>query len=432
MIASDLLWDVSQAAVQTLTPVERWSAARRVTSDPAQFVSQHGFILVAVAALVVLTSLLWWISHRRKKQTQTLTRELFAENAVRRGLSGRERQILLAIVMRSGLGHSHDIFTAVDAFDRGAAKLLAECVRTRTPEENERLKTEVAYLREKLGFRTSRATSGLGASRRPSSRDIPVGKVVEVTRRRRHASAAIRAEVVRNDDLELAVELTEPVETRAGTLWCARYAFGVYVWEFDTTAVTCNGTRLVLNHTDEVRFVNRRRFPRVSVTTLTLVARFPFAKRGTSHSRREARELQNEANSGRTALEAPVFVQGVITELAGPGLRIEVPTQIRPGERILVVFKPPRGAAAGAGADLNLDEAYVMEDVGQVRHSRVTSTGVSIAVELLGLNETEVDELVRITNAIASKTMAPDTSNADATERETVAATNEVSVGQEV
>ncbi len=99
------------------------------------------------------------------------------------------------------------------------AKLLAECVRTRTPEENERLKTEVAYLREKLGFRASRPTSGLGASRRPSSRDIPVGKVVEVTRRRRHASAAIRAEVVRNDDLELAVELTEPVETRAGTLW---------------------------------------------------------------------------------------------------------------------------------------------------------------------------------------------------------------------
>ncbi len=122
----------------------------------------------------------------------------------------------------------------------------------------------------------------------------------------------------------------------------------------------------------------------------------------------------------------------MITELAGPGLRIEVPTQIRPGERVLVVFKPPRGAAAGAGADLHLDEACVMEDVGQVRHSRVTSTGVSIAVELLGLNETEVDELVRITNAIASRMTAPDTSSADGTEGETVAATDEVSVGQEV
>jgi len=85
-----------------------------------------------------------------------VTRELFAENAVRRGLSGRERQILLAIVMRSGLGRSHDIFTTVDAFDRGASKLLAECARTRTADENERLKTEVVHLREKLGFRVAR------------------------------------------------------------------------------------------------------------------------------------------------------------------------------------------------------------------------------------------------------------------------------------
>lgn len=432
MIVSDLLRDVTQAAILALTPIERWSAARRLSDGPTQYTSQYGFIGVAVAALVVLISLLWWISHRRKKQTQTLTRELFAENAVRRGLSGRERQILLAIVMRSGLGHSHDIFTAVDAFDRGAAKLLAECVRTRTAEENERLKTEVAYLREKLGFRALRPTSGIGASRRPSSRDIPVGKVVEVTRRRRHASVPIRAEVVRNDDLELAVELAEPVETRAGALWCARYAFGVYVWEFDTTAVTCNGTRLVLNHTDDVRFVNRRRFPRVSVTMPALVARFPFAKRGASSAPKSTREARGDADSGRTALESPAFVQGVITELAGPGLRIEVPTQIRPGERVLVVFKPPKGAAAGAGAELNLDEACIMEDVGQVRHSRVTSTGVSIAVELLGLNETEVDELVRITNAIASRTTVPNHSDNDGAEAAAVTAADEAAVVQEV
>jgi len=399
MIVSDVLWDTRRAAMGVLPPIERWSAARRMSGDSPSYASRYEFVLVASVILVVLVFLLWWISHRRRTRSRDLTRELFAENAVRRGLNGRDRQILLAIVMRSGLGRSHDIFTTVDAFDRGAAKLLAECARTRTVEENERLKTEVAYLRERLGFRAVRSLGGMAATHRPSSRDIPVGKIVEVTRRRRHhAGVPVRAEVVRNDDLELAVELEEPVETRAGDLWCARYAFGVYVWEFDTTAVTCDRTRLVLNHTDSVRFVNRRRFPRVAVQMPALVARFPFARKGPS-------QAAPEAGSDRVGVAhepgAPEFVSGTITELAGPGLRIELPTPFRPGERVLVMFRP-----AGIGGGENepvADETCVVEDVGLVRHSRVAGTGVSIAVELSGLNESEVDVLVRMTNVIASR-----------------------------
>ena len=406
MIVSDVIRDMIQAAMLALTPTERWSAARRLSDSPSPYTSQQGFILVAVAALAVLIGLLWWISHRRRTQEKALTRELFAENAVRRGLSGRERQILLAIVMRSGLGRSHDIFTMVDAFDRGAAKLLAECVRTRTVDENERLKTEVAYLREKLGFRALRAMGGAGASRRPSSRDIPVARVVEMTRRRRHAGVPIRAEVIRNDDLELAVELAEPAQTRAGDLWCVRYAFGVYVWEFDTTAVICDGTRLVLNHADDVRFVNRRRFPRVTTNLPALVARFPFARRDLSIVPPAQREVRQGLESRAMALDAPMFVPGVVTELAGPGLRIEVPTKVRPGERVLVVFRPVGITGTRSDNEPAIDDAYVLEDVGLVRHCRATGGGVSIAVELSGLHETEIDELVRITNAIASKASA--------------------------
>ncbi len=398
MIVSDVLWDTSRAAIGVLTPIERWSAARRMSGNLPSYASRYEFVLLASAILVVLVFLLWWISHRRRTRSRDLTRELFAENAVQRGLNGRDRQILLAIVMRSGLGHSHDIFTTVDAFDRGAAKLLAECARTRTVEENERLKTEVAYLRERLGFRAVRSLGGMAGSRRPSSRDIPVGKIVEVTRRRRRpAGVPVRAEVVRNDDLELAVELEEPVETRAGDLWCARYAFGVYVWEFDTTAVTCDRTRLVLNHTDSVRFVNRRRFPRVAVRMPALVARFPFARKGQSQAA--------AAGSDRVDVDrgpgAPEFVSGTVTELAGPGLRIELPTPFRPGERVLVMFRP--AGVGGGGNELAADETCIVEDVGVVRHSRVAGTGVSIAVELSGLNESEVDVLVRMTNGIASR-----------------------------
>ncbi len=418
MIVSDLLRDMSQAVIGVLTPIERWSAARRLGGGSSAYSSRYEFILAASATMAVLVFLLWWISHRRRTRSGNLTRELFAENAVRRGLSGRDRHILLAIVMRSGLGRSHDIFTTVDAFDRGAAKLLAECARTRTVEENERLKTEVAYLRERLGFRAVRSLGGMVASRRPSSRDIPVGKIVEVTRRRRHqADDPIRAEVVRNDDLELAVELEEPVETRAGDFWCARYAFGVYVWEFDTTAVSCSQTRLVLNHTDDVRFVNRRRFPRVAARMPALVASFPFARRGLLEATGDAGPDQMPADHRPGA---PEFVPGMITELAGPGLRIELPMPFRPGERVLVIFRP--AGVAGAGDEPTADERCVVEDMGLVRHSRVTNTGVSIAVELSGLNESEIDEMVRLTNALASRAGARDEADDAKTEPANVAA----------
>jgi hypothetical protein len=419
--------------IRTLNSIEPWSAARRLSDGPSPYALRYGFILTAVATLVVLILLLWGISRRRRAQSQSSTRELFAENAVRRGLSGRERQILLAIVMRSGLGRSHDIFTTVDAFDRGATKLLAECVRTRTADENEQLKTEVAYLREKLGFRALRSPRGIGISRRPSSRDIPVGKAVEVACRQRHAGVPMRAEVVRNDDLELALELDAPLETCADDLWCVRYAFGVCVWEFDAAAVTCSETRVVLNHTDNVRFVNRRRFHRVAVTMPALVACFPFTKRGGPGTQGSARGARYGAGGDRIPMDigigAPAFVQGVVTELAGPGLRIEVPMQIRPGERVLVVFRPT--GVAGAGSELAVDETYIVEDVGQVRHSRVTSTGVSIAVELSGLNESEIDELVRMTNVIVSRAGAQNDADGVRTEIATVAAAG-AAVVQEV
>ena len=46
---------------------------------------------------------------------------------------------------------------------------------------------------------------------------------------------------------------------------------------------------------------------------------------------------------------------------------------------------------------------FLIEDVGQIRHCRDIDGGTSFAVELAGLNETDIDELVRITNVMSSK-----------------------------
>lgn len=397
MFVRGLVWDIAIRGATVLTPTERWSAARRGSPEsPTAQILEYVFPIAAAAVLVLLILLLWWVGHRHRPAKRKVTREAFAANALRRGLSPRERQILLAIVTRSGLGRSHDIFTTVDAFDQGATKLLAECGRTRKPHEIERLKTEVTGLRQKLGFQALRASGGLAPSRRASSRDIPAGKPVEVMWQHQRGRTALRGEVIRNDDIELAIELERPVPSQAGDAWRVRYAYGAAIWEYDTTAVSCEDRRLILNHIDQVRFVNRRRFTRVEVRIPAVVAAFPFM--------REASVGAHQASSleGRGGFGGPEFMPGMVTELAGPGLRVEASLPVCAGDRVLVAFRPTEGAEQGHSVGPGSEPAYVIEDMGLVRHCREVDSGLSIAVELVGLTETDIDALVRLTNTMGS------------------------------
>jgi hypothetical protein len=381
-----------------LTPHERWSATGRLSGTP---VPQHSGTVMLIAAVVILsllTALLWWVSRRKKGQTEHQQREVFAESAGRRQLSPRERQILLAVVARSGLGQSEDIFTAVDAFDRGAAKLQEECSQARTPSENESLRMEIASLRDKLGFDHERSHGGTSAAKRPSSRDIPVGKIIELTRRKRDASS-IQAEVVRNDDIELAVELPQKLDIQTGDNWVARYDYGTSFWEFDTVTVRCEGMRLTLEHSDRVRFINRRHFPHVAVAVPALVARLPAMRNLQTASAEE----QAGVNHGPEVLEPPLFVRGVVIEMTGPGLRIEIPMDVNVGDRLLVMFQlvgaprstGPRAPLAASG--------YAVSDIGRVQHVKRGIEAVSITVEMGGLSEGDVDGLVRFAQALTSQ-----------------------------
>lgn len=404
MTLSCAIWNIANAGFLALTPLERWSAARNLRgADGSQHGSQYGlFLLAATVILVVLILLLWWVSYRQKATSKGLTRELFTENAMRRGLSPRERQILLAIVMRSGLAQSHDIFATASAFEQGAGKLLAECVRTRTAAENDRLKSEVAFLAEKLGFQLRRASGRGRRSKVVGSRDIILGTAIELAPRHNYDGSLILGKIVRNDAIDLAVELKTTVETQVGDPWRVRYISGKSVWEFDTAVVSCEGTRLVLEHVERARFLNRRRFPRVSVSMPAMVACFPVKKSGTSESRFQ-QGSGHVSNLTRSSLIGPEFVHGTVTELAGPGLRIEVPLEAQVGDRVLVMFEIFGVAAADAKTPFGMQETHVIEDVAIVQHCDSTGSGYSIAVELTGVDDAEIDELVRITNMIASK-----------------------------
>jgi len=379
----------------SLTPQERWDALRRFDTN---IMTERWFIITGVIAIIVLTAMLFAVSLHRRMRELRVTSRLFGEYAEKRGLSERERQILLDIVSRAKLKRSEAIFTMAGAFDRGASKLVEEgFAGQRTAEENRRLKMELSFLREKLGFHKQRLSSA-GSLRRPrklSSRQIPVGKKLHITRRRIGDSSDIEPTVIKNDDVELTVKLPGPVESSRGELWRARYYFGASVWEFDTSVVSCNGDILVLNHSDSVRFVNRRRFLRVPVNRPAFIARFPFARTAAEDS--EGRQTALGGGWG-----PPGFVSAVVTELAGPGLRVEAPLEVKVGERVLVVFRLDEekgpdlisGHGPGEGA-----AAKIVEDIGEVRHTEVIQNGLSIAVELTGLSDTDVNELIRATNA---------------------------------
>ncbi len=374
--------------------------------------SGHWFIIAAVVILVTLTVLLTIVSLRQRRQKQINSNILFDECSKKSGLSRRESQILMNIASKAGLKQSEAIFTMGGAFDNGAGIMVEESlVQQQETEKSEMLKTELSLLREKLGLKRQTPTSiGVATkARKLSSRQIPVGKKLHVTRRKTRSLSTIESTVIKNDDFELTVKLEKALEISPGESWRARYYFGASVWEFDTTAVSCEGDVLVLNHNNDVRFINRRRFLRVPVNIQAFIATFPFSKEIVIENddikdNSSSKQILDEVSQGHWGLLDLVPV--VVTELAGPGLRMDIPMEVKAGDRVLVAFRldeqiqqdvtPPHQTS-------NKTKLKIVEDIGEIRHVKPTENGFSIAVELTGLSDSDVNELIRATNTASLK-----------------------------
>ena len=390
-----------------LTPAQRLDAMRRLDSD---FMTDRWFVAAGISAIVVLTALLIVVSYRRAVQHR-LSNRLFSEYADRLGLTGRQCQILRNIAARTTSGRSELIFTTAAAFDRGAAEIVRETLAISGAQRSSRVSTELSALREKLGFERRRPNS-TGA--RPSSRQIPVGKRLMLMG---SGLANVESTVIKNDDVELAVRLAGAIESSPGDLCCVRYNFGASVWEFEAPVVSCHGGILVLSHSDDVRFINRRRFLRVPVRQPAFIARFPFAR--TLPPTDDEMPRQSQAHASTDIWGPPEFVRAEVTEMAGPGLRVEAPLEVKIGERVVVILKlgeqPGKDSESGRGGISARPDAEerrtvrasrVVEDIGEVRHAEATRNGFSIAVELMGLSDSNVNELIRETNAASMKTAA--------------------------
>ncbi|HEX41128.1 MAG TPA: hypothetical protein ENN81_03615 [Phycisphaerales bacterium] len=390
-----------------LTPRERWEAMQGYKT----VMTERWFTISGLAAIGVLSALLFYVTYRRKKQELRVSGRMFDEYARKYGLTAHEKALLRDIARRAGIRRDESIFTLGSAFDRGVGRMVQEQLDGEPlPEQVRSLRMELSFLREKLGFKT--VVPHAASTRAPdisqlSSRQIPAGRTIHMTRRRGRDDE-IEATVVENTDAELAVRMTCHVKVTFGEFWCVRYYFGASVWEFDSSVLSFDGDVLGLAHSENVRFINRRRFLRVPVHRQGYIASFPFVA-----PCEEARTQRSHGSrsSGRAGCIAdgswgpPTFVPAVITELAGPGLRVEAGLNVKTGDRVLVVFNLDEDMDAGPSdpAGPHRHAGKIVENMGEVRHVTTTAEGASIALELTFLSDPAVGELIRATNTAAVK-----------------------------
>jgi len=154
---------------------------------------------------------------------------------------------------------------------------------------------------------------------------------------------------------------------------------------------------------------------RVPVNKPAFIMRFPFVRTlGPSLARAKPWTGSNRPSAGASGSTwgLPEFIPATVTELGGPGLRIEAPLEVKAGERVLVTFSLdeekdedsiPYQKDASLHAILVRDSkttpSKIVEDIGEVRRVRAIENGLSIAVELTGLSDSDVNELIRAANA---------------------------------
>lgn len=352
-----------------LAQEEKLSAIRRGLGGESLFTNPW-FILTGTSIVFILMLVLVMIQHSRIEREEEKSIEQFEKHCDRYGLTSYESIILSEIARHSGIKHQDLIFSQSGAFERGVTGFLAgHFAGGKSIAERKELNLLVDSIKVKIGFTKRVESFGVGGIRGGglSSRGIPVGKEVSIEPASGNVKSRVNAVVIENREHEFVLRPEIPVRSGGGEVWSVHYEFGPARWEFKTVAAACEEEGLVLNHSDGVEFVNRRRFLRVGIEKPALVAYFPMVRAESSFGTME-----------------PDFVRGKVTELSGPGLRIDSELTVLVGNRILVVFE--------------LEPGKFFEDVGVVRWCNDRPMGSSMGVELIGLSDSGVDELVRVTN----------------------------------
>lgn len=360
---------------RALTPEQKYAAVRRLSRESHwDLMTNKWFILFGASVIFLLSIVLLAVRRIRVERKMEESERKFNFEANRKGLTAEEREILSGISVRASLKLKNAIFTLPAVFDRGAAKLMQEMFTAgQNIADRKRLNMSVNSIKAKLGFEKSSRVYGVSRGRRKSlsSRGLEEGRKVWIAPKGKSGVTRIEAVVAKNDEHELVLRSEIAVLSVPGDMWNVQYRVGSAVWEFDALTMVCGVDGLELNHSDNVRYSNRRRFNRAAINRPGLVSKFPV--------------LWGEKSM---KLRIPAFTDCTITEISGVGLRIKTDLELAFGERILIMFE--------------LEEGKQISDIAEVRGARDTALGHSIGIEMTGVDESGVDELVRVTNAAAA------------------------------
>jgi hypothetical protein len=429
LISGAAITETLISLIMSLTPIERLEAARRLDSMPTS--TTKWFIYLGIITVIILAVLLVVISYGRRARESKSSADSFKEHSDRRGLSKNERQVLMQIVEIAGLKRSESIFTMSSAFDRGATAVIEKSFVSQDAEYGQRLRSEIAFLREKLGFQNQHPdiTAWMMNPQKLSSRRIPVGKKLYLSSRGNRTEPQVYGKVIKSDDINITLGFESGVDFQPGDLLCVNYYFGVSAWEFDSSVINCDGNTLVLQHSDRIRFINRRRFLRVAVNKTAYIAHYPFNKvftfRTKINQEAENEKAQAEKQVSDKVWGAPEFLPGMITEIAGPGLRIKTPLELKTGEKVLIVFKLNEIREQDPNSEnVQIRTIRIVEGVGIVKHVTTFEDGLQVAVELFGLEDSDLNELIRATNnaSLNGKSHSEDSSQTQENARQAVAA----------
>ena len=339
-----------------LNPRQRLGGARQPFSAPS---AGAWLLVVSIAAIVLVVgggvagTILYSRSRRKRKW------KAFDKCADQAGLAEEERDLLAYLAQRAGIRHPKMVFSSQQTFKRlrtnigrlGKVSLIwgesqggvcATCVHVKSLFEK---LENLAQLPQEDG---------------DEPQPIDLGPMAEGV-----TSATDSQDC--SSVTEMVTLKINPVEIWRDKSLVVRYCKGDAMWRLSAWMTTTADGKVVIRPFGTARWVDRRRFERVSVNMPAQVACFPFETTGTSGLARE-------------------FVEAKVVEMAGVGLRMQASLPVCEGQRVLVALK--------------VEGNRTVESLGVVHHILSEEAGVSeFAVELVGLKSSEVAELITAADA---------------------------------
>jgi hypothetical protein len=79
-------------------------------------------------------------------------------------------------------------------------------------------------------------------------------------------------------------------------------------------------------------------------------------------------------------------------------LCVKAPLDVKTGEKVLIVFRLDEQAIRNQPQNNEAPVWKIVEDIGEVRHIKAIPNGQLIAIELIGLGDSDIGELIQAAN----------------------------------